>query len=192
MRLATHRGQKGRLLVGTWAQWETSTDWHGSGHWRDGVRMRVVIVRMRRLLIWCRWPWSCPGRWGPSRLGHRSCLPRPGAFPGRQHASGGLRGRRSWGLFSWGQHLQRAVSPCLRAPVVLRRERTVYTRAVEDLAGFTRRACAVALDLELRLARLKRRNMQRSTTFRFRQLLQFMASLGSLETRRAGSRSMPI
>jgi hypothetical protein len=117
--------------------------------------MRVVIVRMRRLLVWCRWPWSCRGRWGPSRLGHRSFLPRPGAFPGRQHVSGGLRGRRSWGLFSWGQHLQWAVSPWLRAPVVvvvLGREHTVYTRAVEDLAGFTRRAGAIALDLGLRLA----------------------------------------
>ena len=30
------------------------------------------------------------------------------------------------------------------------------------------------------------------TTFRLRQLLQFIASRGSLETRRAGKRSIPI
>jgi hypothetical protein len=32
----------------------------------------------------------------------------------------------------------------------------------------------------------------RTSTFRLRQLLQFMASRGSLDTRRAGRRSIPI
>jgi len=76
--------------------------------------------------------------------------------------------------------------------VVLRVEHTVYTRAVEHLTGFTGRACAIALDLEFGLARGHDEKKQTGTTFRFRQLLQFMASRGSLETRRAGSRSMPI
>jgi hypothetical protein len=37
--------------------------------------------------------------------------------------------------------------------VVLRVEHTVYTRAVEHLTGFTGRPCAIALDLDFRLAR---------------------------------------
>jgi hypothetical protein len=36
------------------------------------------------------------------------------------------------------------------------------------------------------------RQRRKTTTFRLRQLLQFMASRGSLDTRRAGRRSMPI
>lgn len=68
---------------------------------------------------------------------------------------------------------------------------TIDTRAVEDLAGFTGWTGSVAFDLDGGLVKAE---MQRpgSSTFRLRQLLQFIASRGSLEMRRAGSRSIPI
>jgi hypothetical protein len=98
----------------------------------------------------------------------------------------------------------------------------VNTRAVEDLAGLAGWTGAVALDLagrsvvwwdevvvvvvcgdggererergrnETRREGGKQQQKKKRSTLRLRQLLQFMASRGSLETRRAGRRSMPI
>lgn len=72
-----------------------------------------------------------------------------------------------------------------------RRMLTVDARAVEDLTGLTGWACPVALDLAGSEV-LCKLDAVPSGTFRLRQLLQFMASRGSLETRRVGRRSMPI
>lgn len=71
-------------------------------------------------------------------------------------------------------------------------EHTVDTRAIEHLTCFTGRSCTVTFDLGTWSVyhTIDASTVQR--TFRLRQLLQFMASRGSLETRRAGSRSMPI
>lgn len=76
-------------------------------------------------------------------------------------------------------------------------KRTIDASAVEDLTGFTCWACAVALDLRQLVSNRgmdQRLDKTRAEwrTFLLRQLLQFMASRGSLETRRAGRRSMPI
>lgn len=68
---------------------------------------------------------------------------------------------------------------------------TVNARAVEDLTGLAGRACPVALDLPGSEVLLRLGGFL-GGTFRLRQLLQFMASRGSLETRRVGRRSMPI
>jgi hypothetical protein len=92
----------------------------------------------------------------------------------------------------------------------------VDTRAVEDLASLAGWTGAVALDLAGRSVvwwwwwwcvgveereskegtrqegKEKSSNKRKKSTLRLRQLLQFMASRGSLETRRAGRRSMPI
>jgi hypothetical protein len=70
---------------------------------------------------------------------------------------------------------------------------TIDTRAVEDLAGLAGWTCAIALDLENPyVSNQIGAAGQESGTFRLRQLLQFMASRGSFETRRAGRRSIPI
>jgi hypothetical protein len=98
----------------------------------------------------------------------------------------------------------------------------VDTRAVKDLAGLAGWTGAVALDLAGRSVvwwdevvvvvvvvcgdggereskegtrqdgKEESSNKRKKSTLRLRQLLQFMASRGSLETRRAGRRSMPI
>jgi hypothetical protein len=68
---------------------------------------------------------------------------------------------------------------------------TVNTWAVEDLARLARRTCPVALDLEQLSTRFKTAWWS-PCTLRLRQLLQFMASRGSVEARRVGRRSMPI
>lgn len=68
---------------------------------------------------------------------------------------------------------------------------TVDTRAIEDLTGFAGWPCPVAFDL-VGSDMLCNDGAILKNTFRLRQLLQFMASRGSFETRRVGRRSMPI
>jgi len=73
-------------------------------------------------------------------------------------------------------------------------KRTVNARARKDLASFTSRPQSIAFDLEKKnksQCDLITRQFGKHT-FRFRQLLQFIASRGSLLILRTGKRSMPI
>ena len=67
---------------------------------------------------------------------------------------------------------------------------TIDAGTVEDLAGLTRRTKTIAFDLFGFVSAHKNIGGIYQRTLRLRQLLQFMASLGSLLSRRTGRRSI--
>lgn len=69
--------------------------------------------------------------------------------------------------------------------------RTVNTWAGKDLASLTCWLQTIAFYLRSQFNDSLVGKIETSNTFLFRQLLQFMASRGSLLTRRWGKRSMP-
>jgi hypothetical protein len=85
----------------------------------------------------------------------------------------------------------RQPAPYTRLCDVAAAERTINTCAIEHLTSFTSWPCAVAFDL-LKTLEIVAVEVHKNKTFRLRQLLQFIASRGSFEKRRAGRRSIPI
>lgn len=78
---------------------------------------------------------------------------------------------------------------------IIARRLTVYARTLKHLTGFAGRAQAITFDLFNHYSPAEHKHFRRSITLRFRQLLQFILSLGSLLNLLAaadtGSLSMP-